>query len=276
MAHDQVLNEALRLDATGRYGEAIKLWEQLRNLPDLDIESHCIFLLNERKCRSALGQHEIAQQLLDRVENIDTAHQFWLYVEHARIDVLYKQNKFAEGNERSRNFLKENAKQLTRPDYAFLVYEQKLGLARGLINTNELDEGLQLLTELLAVAEEDDRQEIHYYRGYAYQQLRQYDSAIDAFKHVLNANNGDSWAAAAHYFLAEIYVSKHALAWAKQHLQNAEDLKDSLTFPVSYVYASLSNVCFKLNELEEGWRYKTLAESEPSATAKNWHPWKIF
>jgi hypothetical protein len=78
MAPDQILADALRLAETGHYAEAVKLWEQLRNLPDLDIESHCMFLLNERKCRTALGQHEIAQQLLDKVEKIDTSHQFHL------------------------------------------------------------------------------------------------------------------------------------------------------------------------------------------------------
>lgn len=275
MALDPILNEALRLDEAGRYAEALKLWEQLRNLPDLDIESHCIFLLNERKCRSALGQNEIARHLLDRVENIDTAHQFCLYVEHARIELLYEQNKFAEGNERSRKFLKENAKQLTRPDFAFLVYAQKLDLAYGLVQANEFAEGLQLLTELLPVAEEQDKRDIHFYVGFACQQLKQEDAAVVKFQQVLALNDCDSWAASAHYYLAEIHVRKGAFAWAKQHLQSAENLKDFLTFPVSYVYASLSNVCFKLNELEEGRRYKQLAESEPGTAAK-WRPWKIL
>lgn len=275
MAHDEILNEALRLDEEGRYAEELKLWEQLSNLPDLDVESFCIYLLNQQKCYSALGQHQTAQQILDRVEKADTACQFRLYVEHARINALYAQNKLAEGNERSRKFLKENADLLTRPDYAFLVYEPKLGLVRGLIEAKEIDEGLQLLTELLTVAEESDKREIHYYRGYAYHQLKQYDCAIDEFTQVLNANNQDSWAAAAHYFLAENYVSKSAFAWAKQHLQSAENLKDLLSFPVSYVYTFLSNVCFKLNELEEGRRYKKLAELETGA-AKKWRPWKIF
>jgi tetratricopeptide (TPR) repeat protein len=275
MESDQILNEALRLDEAGHYAEALKLWEQLCDLPALDVESHCVYLLNERKCRSALGQHEIALQLLDRVESMDTSRQFHLYVEHARINMLYDQNKFAEGNERSRKFLKENTKQLTRPDFAFLVYEQKLGLARGLIHTNEFDEGLQMLTGLLSVTEERDKREIHYYRGYAYRQLKQYDSAIDEFNHVLSASNQDSWAAAAHWFLAELYTNKQAFAWAKQHLQNAENLKDFFTFPLSHVYISLANVCFRLNEPEESRRYKKLAESEPAAPDAKWWPRKM-
>jgi hypothetical protein len=73
----------------------------------------------------------------------------------------------------------------------------------------------------------------------------------------------------------EIYLSKEVFAWAKQHLKNAEALKDFLNFPVSYVYILLANVCFKLNELDEGWRYKKLAESEPTASATELGSWKI-
>jgi tetratricopeptide (TPR) repeat protein len=199
MAPDQILDEALRLTEAGKYAEAVKLWEQLRNLPDLDIESHCLFLLGEGRCRIALGQHEIAQQLLDSVEKIDTFHQFILEVEHARIGGLSTQRKFDEANKKSRRFLKENAEKLASPDFANLAYAQKLELARGLVQANEVPEGLQLLSELLPVAEEQDKRDIHYFRGYAYQQLGQQDDALAEFKQVLALGNHDSWTAGAHY-----------------------------------------------------------------------------
>jgi uncharacterized protein HemY len=98
---------------------------------------------------------------------------------------------------------------------------------------------------------------------------------MDEFKQVLALGNHDSWAACAHYALGEIYVSKGAFAQAKQHLKNAEALQDFLTFPVSYVYILLSNVCFKLNELEAGWRYRKLSESEPTASSTQFESRKI-
>jgi tetratricopeptide (TPR) repeat protein len=239
----------------------------LRNLPDLDIESHCLFLLNEQRCCAELGQHEMAERLLDKVEKIDTSRQFHLNVEHIRITELHHQRKFAEANKRSRRFLQENAEKLASLDFAIIAYEQKLELAMGLVQANEFTEGLQMLNELLPVAEEQHIRDIHYFRGFAYQQLGQHDSAIDEFKQVLAQDNHDSWTAGAHYCLGEIYASKEVFARAKQHLKNAETLKDFLNFPVSYVYTLLGNVCFKLNELDEGWRYRKLSESEPAASA---------
>jgi tetratricopeptide (TPR) repeat protein len=121
---------------------------------------------------------------------------------------------------------------------------------------------VKLFTELLPVAANEDKERIHYYRGLAYRHLKREDAAIDEFKEIVASADRDLWVAAAHYQLGLIYESKGILAWAKHHLQSAELLKDLITFPVSYIYAALSNVCFKLHEIEEGRRYRKLAESE--------------
>jgi tetratricopeptide (TPR) repeat protein len=265
MTNDEMIHEALRLSDEGNYADALKLWESLSSLTSLDVVSQCVFLLNERKCRSALGQHEIALQLLDKVENIDAAHEFRLQTEFARIDDLYKQNKFAEANKRSQQFAKENAAKLVSPEFAIIAYEQKLGLACGLVSASEFTAGLHLLTEMLPAAENPDKPQIHYYRALAYLRLKQEDAAIEELKQILVLNNHDQWAASAHYDLGRTYDNRGAFAWAKQHLQKAELLKEVISIPVREVYMSLSNVCFKLHELEESKRYRKLAEREPKS-----------
>jgi tetratricopeptide (TPR) repeat protein len=262
MTSEQIIDEAMRLTTEGDYANALQFWETLSGMAFLDVESKCLYLLNERRCRTALGQHEIAQQLLDRVENIDISGRFCLEVEHARIDELYNQHKFVEANKRSEQFARENSIKLADPEFALIAYEQKLGLASGLIHANEFDAGLKLLTELLPVAAQQDKERVHYYRGLAYRHLKREDAAIDEFKQIVASADKDLWVATAHYQLGLIYESKGMLAWAKHHLQNAELLKDLITFPVSYIYMALSNVCFRLHEIEEGWRYRKLAESE--------------
>jgi tetratricopeptide (TPR) repeat protein len=263
MTDQELLDEALRLTDSGDYAEAVKLWERLRNLAALDVDWKCVLFLNERKCRTALGQFETSAQLLDTVENMDTTGQFQLEIELARIDNLYKQGKFVEGNKRCERFGKENASKLVNPQFAIIASEQKLALACGLVSAKELAAGLHLLSEILPAAEDQDKPQILYYRSLAYLGLKQEDTAIDDLKQILVLAGHDQWAATAHYDLGRIYENRRAFAWAKQHLQNAELLKDVITFPISYVYMSLSNVCFKLHELEEGWRYRKLAESRP-------------
>lgn len=267
MADEHMVDKALRLANEGNYTDALKLWEQLSKLPGLDVVSMCAFLLNERKCHTALGQYKIAAQVLDRVENLDNEKQFELEVEFARIDDLYKQQKFIEANKRSERFAKENASKLAREEFAIIAFEQKLGLARGLVSANEFGAGLRMLTELLPAAEGQDKLEILHYRAVAYLRLKQEDAAIDDLKQIISSADHDQWVAGAHYDLGRIYEGREAFAWAKQHLQHAERLKDVLPLPVGDLYMSLSNVCFKLHELEEGWRYRKLAENEANISA---------
>jgi hypothetical protein len=130
MTNEQIIDEAIRLTGEREYRSALILWKKLNDLPLLDPESKCLYLLNERRCRTALGQHEIAQQLLDSVEKTDTAKQFSLEVELARIDALYCQRKFVEAIQRSQRFLKEKADQLASPEFELIAYEQRLRLGQ--------------------------------------------------------------------------------------------------------------------------------------------------
>jgi tetratricopeptide (TPR) repeat protein len=127
-----------------------------------------------------------------------------------------------------------------------------------LVNANEFAAGLQLLTELLPAAEDQHKSQIRYYRVVAYLHLKEEDAAIEDLKQILLLGGHDQWTANAHYNLGRIYENREAFAWAKQHLENAELLKDVITVPVWEVYISLSNVCFKLHEVEEGWKYRKL------------------
>jgi tetratricopeptide (TPR) repeat protein len=256
-----MLGEAIRLGEESKFAEALQLWQTLGNLPSLDIESKCAFLLGERRCYSGLGHHQLAMAVLDKVEELDTCRQFWVEVEFARISDLRLRGKVTESNRRLKQFVKENAELLASPRYADLVYEYKCAIGCALVNANETVEGLQLLNDVLPLAEEQDKSMIYFYLGVAYENLNNPDAAVAEYKRVLGSSGDDLWAGSAYYRLGLIYESKGALAWAKQYLESAEKLKEVLTFPLAYVHMSLSNVCVRLNQLDEARRYRRLAES---------------
>lgn len=262
MTHEQMLNQALRLGEEGNYANALKLWQTLCKLPGLSLEIKCVFLLNQRKCYSALGQYKLAEETLAELEQLDTDRQFWAELEHAQLDNLRSQGKFSEAYKRLVQFRQDNVEALASPRYADLIYEQNLVIAYHLINQNQAAEGLKLLDEVLPALADADKREAHYYCGMAHYKLRQDDAAISEFKQLLDPKENDCWAADANYLLGLIYDRRGALAWAKQHLHNAEMLKGLLRVPVPDVYMALSNVYAKLEELGQARRYRKLASHQ--------------
>lgn len=269
MTHEEMLNEAVRLGDEGKFEDALSLWQALSNLPGLDLEMKCIFLLNQRRCYSALGQHERATNIIEELERLDAPRQFWVEIEHARIDDLRGQGKFAEAHKKLVRFRKklvrfrkENAELLASPQYADLAYEGKLSIAYHLINQKRSAEGLEVLSQIMPILQDRDRREARYYLGFAHYQLREWDSALDEFRQLLDFGDDDAWSADAHYIIGLIYEQKGVLAWAKQHLQKAEILKSLLRVPIADVWMAMSNVYVRLGELEEAKRYRKLALSE--------------
>lgn len=256
-----MLNEAVRLGDEGKYSEALTLWQALSNLPGLDTETKCVFLLNQRRCYSALGQHTFATETLSELERIDTTHQLWVQVKHARIDDLRSQGKFSEAYKELLRFRTENADGLANPKYADLLYEGSLAIAYHLINQNKPAEGLEVLNQIVRILEDKDRREANYYRGLANYQLGEWDVARDEFMKVLECDRDDAWSADAHYVLGRIYENNGALAWAKQHLEKAETLKALLRIPATDLYMALSNVCVRLGDVQRAKRYRELASS---------------
>ena len=111
---DDLINHAMRLTSEGDYLGASTLWLNLSQTPDLDIPSRCLYLLNERRCRTALGQHEIAERILENIEKIDSDHLFRLEVEYGWIDDLYGQGRYTHANKKSEIFAEKNASQSLR------------------------------------------------------------------------------------------------------------------------------------------------------------------
>jgi tetratricopeptide (TPR) repeat protein len=264
MTIEQFVEEAIRLTNVEDYAAAAILWQKLSQTPDLDIQHRCLCFLNERRCRTHLGQHEIAWRLLENLEKLDSDHWFRLEVEYGWIDDLYGQGRYAEANQKSVLFAKKYALELASPDFVNFSYQRKLALGCGFVHAEDFASGLQLLTEILSAANEsDDKRRILYYRSLAYKGLNQEAAEVDDLQQIIQSEESDSWAASAHYDLGIIYQNTGAFALAKYHLQIAESFKKMLTFPVSYVYLALSNVCSKRHELNEAKHYKELAESEP-------------
>ena len=262
MTHEEMLNEAIRLGDEDNYADALSLWKTLANLPGLDLENKCVFLLNQRRCYSALGQHERAEDTLRELERLDTSRHFWVEVELARFDELRSQGKFSEAHKKLVRFQKENADLLASARYADVVYEANLTTAYYLINQNQPAEGLQTLDKVMAVLEDNDKREVLYYRGLAHYKLDQWDASLDEFKQILDCGSDDAWSADSHYVFGLVYEHKGAFAWAKQHLQRAENLKSLLRVPLTDVYIALSNVCARLGELEEAKSYRDLSTSQ--------------
>ena len=262
MDYEQIFNEALRFTDAGDDASALPLWEKLRNGP-CNAEEKCVFLLNERRCLSTLGQFELAESRLKMVEAIDTSGEFTLQVEGARIDDLNRQRKVSEYIKRSKRFLEEHAGELTSPKFQILAYESKQGLASALINTREFEEGLKIISEILPTAERVEQRRLRYFRSLAYQHTDREEKAIAELKSIISSEDSDTWTADAHYDLGIIYQRRSLLAWAKYHLQSCEILKDVFSGSLRQLYDGLSYVCESLREFDEAKRYTKLAKAAP-------------
>ncbi len=260
MTDEELIWEALRLTDARDYSGALALWEKLR-VQAPDIESQCTFLLNERRCLSAMGGHDRAQQSLRMAENIDATGDFRLQIELARIDDLYLQEQYEKANDQAKRVLEKHAEALAQPHNADLAWELRYSLARGLVTLGEFEAGLQALSELMPTAQSRDIRRIRYFRALAYQHLKREDEAIDEFKQVVAHDEHDQLAADTHYDLGMIYESRKSFAWAKQHLLAAELLKDLLSVPRSYLYQALAIACESLQQFDEAKKYEHLAES---------------
>lgn len=262
MTEDQLVSEALQLVAAEDYAHALPLWEKARNTAS-ETTHKCIYLLHEARCLRELKEFGLAEQRLQMAEKIDREKKLQLDLEHARVRQLYDLERYKDANDRSKRLLNEHAQALAHPERAELRYEIKLGLGYGLVSGGEFEEGVKVLSEILRVAENEDKRRIHYFCGLALHHLKRDDNAVREFKKVLESGEQDQLSADAHYDLAMIYKSREEFTAAKQHLQKAEGLQDKLTVPLRYLYTALAQVCNARGEMEETKKYIRLAESLP-------------
>lgn len=263
MTEEQIVCEALKLIEVEDYIGALPLWEQATNTTD-DHSSKCIYLLNQARCLRALGQYDAAEQRLRTVEKLDVDHRFHLHVQTARTDELYRRQRNTEANRRTRAFLTRNAAELTKPEFSDLAYEARLSLGFGLLNEGKLEEGLQQLSEILPRSEKEDRRRIYYFSALAHNKLKQEDQAIMELKKVIDPQHPDELTADAHYVLGMIYMSRETFAWAKEHLQMAEELKDKLTTPLRHVHSALAHACLALGDVKQANMHARLAKALPT------------
>lgn len=263
MTEEELLSEALRLTAAGNDADALPFWEQARDAAS-SVATKCTYLLNEARCLRVMGNYGQAEQRLEMTEAIDADHSFRLHVERARVDALYRKGQISEANSRTKEFLKEYASDLANSQYSDLAYEAKLSLGFGLINEKQFEEGIDVLSAVLPMAENnEDKRRIRYFCGLALHHLKRDDEAVREFNGVLESGEQDELSADAYYDVAMIYKSREEFTAAKQHLQAAERLQDKPTVPLRYLYTALAQVCNARHESEETRKYIRLAESLP-------------
>lgn len=262
MTEEELLSEALRLTAAGNDADALAFWQQVRDAAS-SVATKCTYLLNEARCFRVLGNYDQAEQRLEMIEAIDADHSFRLHVERARVDTLYRQQQITQANSRTKQFLKEYASDLGNSQFLDVAYEAKLSLGFGLINEQKFEEGIDVLSAVVPMAENEDKRRIRCFCGLALHHLKRDDEAVREFRGVLESGERDQLSADAHYDLAMIYKSREEFAAAKQHLQAAEGLQNKLTVPLRYLYTALAQVCNVRHETEETRKYIRLAESLP-------------
>ena len=260
---EQMMCEALRLIDLRRHVEALKLLEQLR-ANTCDVHSQCVYLLNERRCLSAMRDHHRARHRLLLVEQIDVAGEFRLETELGRISDLHAQEHYENANQHAKAVMERYATFLAQPENADLAWELKFSLARGLICLQKFEEGLKALPDPLQAAQPEATRRCLYFRALACRHLKREGEAIDTYKQIVASCIPDQWVADAHYDLGMIYGSRRSFAWAKQHLQAADTMKDLLSVPLSYLYGALAITCRSLQELDEARKYARLAKSSDS------------
>ena len=258
--NEQRMWEALRLEHAGRHADALALLEELRAEAS-DVQSKCIFLLNERRCLTAMGEHDRARQRLRMVEDIDAAGEFRLETELGRIEDFHAREQYVQANRQAKTVIERYSTELAQPQNVDVAWELSFSLARSLICMREFEAGLQALPEPLPTAQPEDLRRIQYCRALALRHLKREEEAINEYRKIVAADEPDKWVADAHYDLGMIYGSKKSFAWAKQHLQAAELMKDLLAVPISSLYEALATTCKSLREPDEADRYARLAKS---------------
>jgi tetratricopeptide (TPR) repeat protein len=255
-----LFNEAACLRDMGELTEAWKLYEHLITIRGLGIEERCSILLSAAKCLQELGEFKKASRCLREIHELDDTDGFSLYCEFAEINLEFAEGKLDEAINHAELFLTQHHDELGESEYQRNAYDLQLKVACELITARQFQRGINSIRQFLPKAHEEDLALLHLFLGLAYDALGESDNAIGSFNEVLRLNGAEDLLVRAHYQLGTQYLKKDALAWAKQHLQEAENLRGALkNIPLKSLYLYLASTCGRLGEQQEQERYTRMA-----------------
>jgi tetratricopeptide (TPR) repeat protein len=256
------LEKALPLIEAEKYSEALALLAAAYTTSSGSFEQ-CVVMLNQSKCLMLLGRFREAQERLDSVSKRGVEGDMRLYVECARINLLYAEQKTGEALEKSRSFLAVNREVLQQEEYEDMVYDLRLRAAFGAVTSGRFDSGIKELNRFIKLAKEEDQSRIHLFLGIAFGQLGKYKEAINEFELVLLSSGHEELIAEAHYRLGAIHFKVGAFAWAQQRFTEAESSIDSLkAVPIGDLYTFLAQTYGHLGNEEQRERYIAMARDD--------------
>jgi tetratricopeptide (TPR) repeat protein len=259
------LQAALAFKEKGDNRGALRLFEKISR-KNLGSPEQCVILLGETKCLQILGRFEEADQRLRSIERLDQEGKFEVYLESARIDLLFARGAFREAVERGNEFLKRFAAELDQPEYEHIAYNLNITICYALVNSDQFEQGIEALLRFLPSVCEEDKPRFHLFLGIAYLESDETDRAEAEYKEVLRFEHAEDMVASAHYRLGAYFLATRALASAKQHFRAAENLKHALPseIPLRDLYTFLAETSDRLGEEDECRRYLQLANKTES------------
>jgi tetratricopeptide (TPR) repeat protein len=259
MSFELELQTALDLFAADNWKEALAAFKHARAL-NKDLPQEVFILLNEARCLEYLGKFREANNHLKTVDRIDTSGQFRIDLGVGKILLSFAEGNPRQGIEQGKAFLLKYETELKDPEYDNVKYDLSLKIACELISTGQFEAGVDALQRFSPDAKDEDKPRVTLFLGIAYEQLGKYDQAAEEFQRTLQFPLVEDVAAQAHYRLGALYWKKGAVAWAKHHFLEAQNLKHALAnVPLRDLYTYLANASGHLGEAEEREKYLELA-----------------
>ncbi len=261
--------KATALRDSGRAEDAAREFHLLEAEVDSTNERAAL-LMNEHTCYCDLGRLDEAQRLMTQIRTLETTDLVVrLVVDFGEACMHIQMGQTGKGLSEFQEILAlypELLQSSHRNLYESIQRRRGVSLSK----LNRHSEALPLLSEASAFANlvAEDKQEIHFYLGICYDQLREWVSAKEHYLQAIGLELNSDLEAHARYQVAIIYFNAGAFAQAKHHLEAVLQARDGdvPNLPKQYIYELLSRTCHYLGEKQDAQRYASLARHAEKTT----------
>jgi tetratricopeptide (TPR) repeat protein len=261
--------KATALRDSGRAEDAVREFHLLEAEVG-STDERAALLMNEHTCYCDLGRLDEAQRLMTQIHTLETTDlHVRLVVDFGEACMHIQMGQIGKGLSEFQEILARYPDLLQSSHrYLYESIQRRRGVS--FCNLNRRSEALPLLREASAFANllAEDKQEIHFYLGICYDQLREWVSAKEHYLQAIGVGLKSDLEAHAQYRVALIYFNTSAFAQAKHHLEAILQARDSdiPNLPKQYIYEQLSRTCHYLGEEQDAQRYASLARHSEKTT----------
>jgi len=251
-----------KLRDSGCWDEAARQFHRLATQAD-NRDEKAALLINEHRCHCDAGRLDEAEGVLKQIRDLRPNDPVVRLIVDFGEACMIQAGQPERGLEKFEEMLPRYADLLQNSHrYLYENIQKRRGVT--LVNLVKHADAIPILKEASSfeTLTPEDNQEVHFYLGLCYEELRQNAFAKEQYRAAIDLGLKNEFEAHAHYRLAIIYFNAGAFAQTKQHLEiileNSEG--DIPNLPRRYVYEQLSRACQYLGEEGNAEEYLKMAK----------------